>query len=104
MEQMEILSTLLEKLATTQEDGSALLDKSMVMVGSIFGDANKHDTSNMPILLAGGGFQHGQHIAFDPKDNAPTCNLFVSMLERLGIHDLGSFSSSTGKLAGLELA
>ncbi|MEM1442644.1 MAG: DUF1552 domain-containing protein [Verrucomicrobiota bacterium] len=103
IEQMEIFSILLKKLAETQEDGAPLLDKSMIMLGSIFGDANTHNCSNMPILLAGGGFEHGQHLAFDPQNNTPTCNIFVSMLERLGIHDISSFASSSGKLTGLEL-
>ncbi|MEM7145635.1 MAG: DUF1552 domain-containing protein [Verrucomicrobiota bacterium] len=103
IEQMEILLGLLEKLKGTQEDGESLLDKSMVMVGSIFGDANKHDCSNMPIILAGGGFEHGQHLAFDATNNTPTCNLFVSMLQRLGLREVESFGSSTGRLQGLEL-
>ncbi|MEM1296968.1 MAG: DUF1552 domain-containing protein, partial [Verrucomicrobiota bacterium] len=102
MEQMDIFSSLLDKLSTTEENGAPLLEKSMVMLGSIFGDANTHDTSNLPILLAGGGFEHGQHLAFSRASNTPTSNLFLSMLEQLGVHDISSFASSTGKLQGLE--
>ncbi|MEM0968935.1 MAG: hypothetical protein AAGJ31_06275, partial [Verrucomicrobiota bacterium] len=105
LEQMEIFATLLQKLSRTIEgEEETLLDRSMIMLGSIFGDANKHDCTNMPILLAGGGFRHGQHLAFDRTNNTATCNLFVSMLQRLGIHDIPSFASSTGPLPGLELA
>ena len=57
---------------------------------------------NMPILLAGGGFRHGQHLAFAEKNHPPLCNLFVSMLQRLGI-EADKFGSGTGTLTGLEL-
>ena len=53
------------------------------------------------VLLAGGGFQHGQHLPFDPQNPPPLCNLYVSMLQRLGIH-ADRFGSSTGTLPGLE--
>ena len=55
----------------------------------------------LPILLAGGGFRHGQHLHFDPQNPPPLCNLYVSMLQRLGI-EVSRFSSSTGTLTGLE--
>ncbi|MND03379.1 hypothetical protein D3C83_231660 [compost metagenome] len=57
----------------------------------------------MPILLAGGGFRHGQHLVFDKERNYPLPNLFVSMLQRLGLeHD--RFASSSGSMRGLETA
>jgi hypothetical protein len=74
----------------------------MVLYGSNFGDANKHTTTNMPLLLAGGGFQHGQHLAFNENRNYPIPNLFVSMLQRMGIESQ-KFASSTGTMRGLEL-
>ena len=104
MEQMQNLKRLLEKLKTTKGRDGSLLDESMVMVGSIFGNANTHDTSNMPIILAGGGFRHGQHLAFDQRNNTPTCNLFVSMLHQLGLNEVESFATSSGRLSGLEPA
>ncbi|MEM9280945.1 MAG: DUF1552 domain-containing protein [Verrucomicrobiota bacterium] len=102
--QMEILNRLLESLLETEEDGAPLMDRSILMVGSIFGNANTHDTSNMPILLAGGGFNHGRHLAFDPTANEPTANLYLSLLRQLGVHDVHNFSSSTGLLPGLDLS
>ena len=66
-------------------------------------DASKHSVKNMPVLLAGGGFKHGQHLAFDENKNPPLSNLFVSMLQRMGV-EAEAFASSTGRLAGLELA
>ena len=55
---------------------------------------------NIPILLAG-GFRHGQHLAFDQQNNYPLTNLFVSMLQQLGL-EIDSFVSSTGTMTGLE--
>ena len=57
----------------------------MILYGSNLGDANAHSTTNMPTLFAGGGFRHGQHLAFDTANNYPLPNLFVSMLQRMGI-------------------
>ena len=57
----------------------------------------------MPILVAGGRFQHGQHLAFDPNNNYPLPNLFVSLLQSMGLeHD--RFATSTGTLRGLNIA
>ena len=71
--------------------------------GSNLGDANAHSTTNLPTLLAGGGFRHGQHLAFDRSSNYPLPNLFVSMLQRMGIEETG-FGPSTGTMRGLERA
>ncbi len=55
------------------------------------------------MLLAGGGFRHGQHLAFDTKNNYPLTNLYLSMLQRLGI-ETGEFSTAKGTMRGLEMA
>jgi len=55
------------------------------------------------VLLAGGGFKHGSHLAFDRKKNYPLTNLYVSMLQRLGI-ETSQFSSGVATMHGLELA
>ena len=57
----------------------------------------------MPVLVAGGGFKHGQHLAFDTAKNYPLPNLFVSILQRMGIES-DRFASSTGTFKGLEMA
>jgi hypothetical protein len=75
----------------------------MVLFGSNMASGNSHSNTNLPILLAGGAFKHGQHLRFDLKNNTPLSNLYVSMLQRLGLeHD--RFASSTGTLSGLDLA
>lgn len=102
-QQMVVLKKLFASLAQKSENGERLLDHTMVLYGSNMGEANIHDNTNLPIILAGGGFKHGQHIAFKRNNNTPLCNLFVTMLQRLGI-EANAFGSSTGALAGLELA
>ena len=94
---------MLTKLRASQESGVTLLDQTQVLYGSNLGNGNNHDTRNLPILLAGGGFKHGQHLAFDKTNNEPLPNLFVSMLHRLGI-ETDKFASSKGTLKGLEMA
>ena len=100
VELMKCVRELLEKLKQTQEQGESLLDRTMVFFSSNLGDASNHSTRNLPVLLAGGGFKHGQHLKFDKEDPTPLSNLFVSMLQRLGI-EADQFGSSTGTLTGL---
>ncbi|NND97814.1 MAG: DUF1552 domain-containing protein [Pirellulaceae bacterium] len=100
-EHMRALASLLRKLDQTHEQGDTLLDRTMVMYGSNMGNASSHDNRNLPVILAGGGFKHGQHLGFDQSDNYPLPNLYVSMLQRLGI-ETDRFASSTGTMRGLE--
>src|SRR3954451_11598724 len=99
---MKLLADLFKALKSAREDGEALLDRTMVLYGSNLGDANAHSTTNLPTLFAGGGFRHGQHLAFDRGRNYPLPNLFVSMLQRMGIEETG-FGPSTGTMRGLEM-
>ncbi len=103
VETMKTLRDLLAKLKQSKEGSSRLLDQTTVFMGSNLGDGSSHSTQNLPVLLAGGGFQHGQHLPFDPKNPPPLCNLYVSMLQRLGI-EADKFGSSTGTLTGLEFS
>jgi hypothetical protein len=101
LETMKLFHNLLAKLKGTKEAGANLLDRTMVLLGSNLGSGNSHSCRNLPMLLAGGGFRHGRHLAFDPKDPPPLCNLYVSLLQRLGV-EADTFGSSTGTLTGLE--
>ncbi|HSG69727.1 MAG TPA: DUF1552 domain-containing protein, partial [Planctomycetaceae bacterium] len=74
----------LTRLKETKEGDATLLDRTMVLMGSHM-HSGGHNNLNLPIILAGGGFQHGQHLAFDQKNNYPLANLYVSMLQRLGL-------------------
>ncbi len=100
---MKLLADLFTQLKGVQESGETLFDRSMVLYGSNLGNANTHVTTNLPTLFAGGGFRHGQHLAFDTERNYPLPNLFVSMLHRMGL-DTAKFATSTGTMRGLDMA
>lgn len=100
--QFEVLGAFLRSLAETREQGQPLLDRTMVLYGTCMGSANSHANTNLPVLLAGGGFRHGQHLAFDQQNNYPLTNLFVSMLQRLGI-ETNEFSTGRTTFRGLDL-
>ncbi|MBL9153798.1 MAG: DUF1552 domain-containing protein [Verrucomicrobiales bacterium] len=101
--QFGALGSFLDQLAAAREGDANLLDQTMVLYGTCMGSANSHSNVNLPTLLAGGGFRHGQHLAFDAKNNYPLTNLFVSLLQRLGI-ETDTFSTGTGPMRGLEMA
>lgn len=103
LQQMQLFGELLAKLGDSSEGSGSLLDRTIVLFGSNLGNASSHDNKNMPIIVAGGGFQHGQHLAFDPLKNPPLCNLYVQLLRRLGAN-VDSFGSSNGTIPGFELA
>ncbi len=100
--QFRELDGLLNGLRGTKEEGQSLLDRTAILYGTNMGSANAHSTDNMPVLLAGGGFKHGQHLAFDRQKNYPLSNLYVSLLQRMGI-ETDRFSSGSGTMRGLEM-
>jgi hypothetical protein len=95
------LGDLLGKLQGTAEGSETLLDRTMVLFGSNLHDGG-HGNKNLPVLVAGGGFRHGMHLAFDQNKNMPLCRLYVSMLQRLGL-EIDSFASGKGTIPGLEM-
>jgi hypothetical protein len=101
--QFDALNDFLSALAGTPEEGQSLLDRTMVLYGTCMGSANSHSNVNLPVLLAGGGFKHGRHIAFDKQNNYPLSNLYLTMLHRLGIA-AKEFSTAKGTMTGLEMA
>lgn len=100
--QFGALGSFLSMLKDTKEEGESLLDRTMVLYGTCMGSANSHSNANLPALLAGGGFRHGQHLAFDSQNNYPLTNVFVSMLQRLGI-GVREFSTGNATFRGLEM-
>ncbi|HXX92384.1 MAG TPA: DUF1552 domain-containing protein [Planctomycetota bacterium] len=100
LELMTSLGEFLAKMKEISEEEESLLDRTMVFFGSNLGNASSHATANLPVLFAGGGFKHGQHLAFAPAQAPPLCNLFVTMLQRFGL-DVDQFGTSTGTLPGL---
>src|SRR5665213_2411843 len=92
---MKLLADLFKGLKETHKAEQTLLDRTMILYGSNLGDANAHSTTNLPTLFAGGGFRHGQHLAFDRERHYPLPNLFVSILQRMGI-EVNTFASGVG--------
>jgi hypothetical protein len=104
---MEQLARFLKQLKSVEEpNGKTLLDNCMVLFGSGMGNASSHSNKNLPLLLAGGGFRHGEHQSYfkdsDKKVATPATNLFVSMLQRFGM-EVDQFGLSEGTLTGLEI-
>ncbi len=101
--QIQQLSYLLQKMKSIREGERTLLDNSMVVYGSGISDGNRHNHDNLPILLAGSGggtIETGRHLRYDIE--TPVCNLFMSMLDRMGV-DAPFIGDSTGRLPGLSL-
>ena len=94
------LARFLDRMKETRDvDGKPLLDSTVVLFGSGMGNASSHSSRNLPVLLSGGGFKTGQHHKFERngRDGRPLCDLYVSILQKLGV-ETDRFSSSTGNL------
>jgi len=98
--EMEVFRDFLVALRDDKESGRSLLDTTQVLIGSSLGDASSHNTSNLPILLAGGSHRHGRHIAGDPRNNTELGKVFVSMLQQFGV-ETDAFGPVRGGLAEL---
>lgn len=95
---VDAFAGLLAELGERHDDHGSLLDQTTVLFGSNLGNASSHTTKDLPILVAGGGFRHGQHVvAGEVGNNAPLSNLFVTMLQSMGV-ETDSFAQSTGTL------
>ncbi len=88
---------LLADLDGRGDANGSLLDQTTVLFGSNLGNANAHTPVDLPILVAGGDFAHGKHVAHEGGHNAPLCNLFVTLLHAMGV-ETNSFAQSTGTL------
>jgi hypothetical protein len=95
--EVKLFAAFLGKIKGTDEAGRSLLEQTVVFYGSNLGNASAHTCDNLPIILAGGGFKHAGHVAFDRKNNQPLSNLFVRILQQLGI-EMDRFGSSTGTM------
>ena len=76
--------------------GKSLLDDTIVLLGTGMGDASRHSNANLPTLVAGGGFNHGSHLAMgSSKNEAPLLgDLYITLMQRLGI-EVDSFSNAS---------
>lgn len=92
--EFEVFAEFLGKLSAIEENGKSLLDHTSVLFGSNLGNASSHDWHNLPIIVAGGGYDHGRYVAHDSDDNTPLANLFVALAQRMGV-EVDQFGSST---------
>ena len=98
---MTQLGRFIERLKSAkQPDGRSLLETTQVLFGSGLGSGSRHSNSNLPLILAGGGWKHGQHL--DAERRQPLCNLYLSMLQRMGAEQ-DYFNRSLSTLTGLEV-
>ena len=96
---VDMLAYFLDKLKSTPDGDGNLLDHSMVLYGSSMSNGNQHDHDPLPLILAGsasGQLQGGRHMQY--AAHTPASNLLLSMIDKLGIHDVPTHGDSTGKL------
>jgi len=96
----------LTKLKAVKEpNGQTLLDNTMALFGSGMSNANSHSNRDLPVVLAGGGFQHGEHkhYARNGRHSTPLCNLYLSMLQNFGL-EIDRFNTSSGSLTGFGIS
>ena len=96
--QIEQFGKFLTRLSRMEDGERTLLDSTAVLFGSGIGDANTHKNSDLPIILAGGGYRHGEFkkLASSGPNKVPLCNLFVDIAQRMGV-EIDSFGTSTGR-------
>ncbi len=102
-EHMRCLARFMEQLKTkTDAEGRSLLDSTIILFGTGMGDASRHSNRDLPTLVAGGGFNHGQHIAGDAdSDNALLLgDLYITLMQQMGI-ETDSFSNAKRNMNGV---
>ena len=98
--QIQHFGKFLTRLSNTNDGERTLLDSTSVLFGSGMGDANVHNNADLPVILAGGGYKHGEFRQVTEKGikRVPLCNLFVDIAQRMGVETY-AFGSSTGRFA-----
>jgi hypothetical protein len=98
--QIQHFAKFLSRLASLNDGERSLLDSTAVLFGSGMGDANTHKNSDLPIILAGGGYKHGEfrQLPTQGLQKVPLCNLFVDIAQRMGV-ETNAFGNSTGRFA-----
>lgn len=98
--ELKLFAGFLAKMKASDDGGPSLLDQTIVLHASHLGNASSHTGDNLPIIVAGGGFKHAGHLAFDRKSNKPLSNLYVQMLRQMGMQT-DKFGASTGTISEL---
>lgn len=100
--EFDTFNEFLSQLRSVEEAEQTLLDNTVVLFGSNLGNASSHNWRNLPIIVAGGGYRHGSHVAHDSSSNTPLANLFVSIAQQIGLPVEQFGSSTSSSVAGLE--
>jgi hypothetical protein len=96
---LRMFGHFVDKLAATPDGDGTLLDHSINLYGSGIGDSNSHNPHNLPVVIVGGksmGIQGGRHVTH-PTDT-PLSNLFLTLMDRIGVPNIESFGDSSGRL------
>ncbi len=93
-------AAFIRALKATPDGEGTLLDATQIMMGSNLGSASGHITKDLPVLLAGGSWKHGQHLKFEGEENYPFAKLFVSMMQEMGLEE-ETFATGKGTMTGL---
>lgn len=100
---MEQFKYFLTRLRETKDvDGKSLLHNSMIVYGGGLSNGNRHSHADLPVILAGNGggkLRPGRHV--HPGADTPMSNLFLSMLDTMGVPKQERFGDSSGRLAGI---
>lgn len=99
-EEMRHFAELIRKLSSVSEGATTLLDNTVLLWASNLGNPSAHSSANLPVLVAGGGFRHQGHIAYDAQSNRPLSNLYLRILKQMGLES-EKFGCSTGVLTDL---
>ncbi len=97
-EVISAFGNLMTELGERSDSNGSLIDQTTVLFGSNLGNANAHTSYDLPILVAGGGFDHGKHVSHKGGENAPLSNLFVAVLQNMGVES-DIFGQSDGTLS-----
>jgi len=98
--QIEQYGKFLGRLAAIQDGQGTLLDSTSVLFGSGIGSGNSHTNSDLPVIVAGGGYKHGDFKKVESRglNKVRLCNLYVDLAQRMGI-ETDSFGNSTGRFS-----
>lgn len=95
--EIRVLGEFLDQMKGSVEGDHTLLDRTAIFYASNLGNSSSHDNTNLPVLVAGGGFRHQGHVAYDRQNNTLLANLFVRLMQQMGI-EAEKFGASTGVL------
>ncbi len=101
--QVKLWAEALAKMQATNEGERSLLDNSMIMLTSSLFDGNAHESTQLPVVLAGGGggtIKGGRYFDFSKDENRKLCRLHIAMMERMGVK-VDHFGDAENALADL---